>query len=255
MLHLRSLSFVVVFYVNTALLVVIGSPMLIFGRRASQVVLLMHAKTTFWWMRILCGTRIEVRGHENIPDSAALVASKHQSAWDTIGLPMLLPDAAMIMKSELMLIPFYGWFSRRLEMIPVKREMGGAAMRQMMRDAKKCAAKQRQVVIFPEGTRRSPGAPPDYKPGVFMLYSGLNLPCVPVALNSGMFWPRRSFIRHSGTLIVEFLEPIPPGLPRKVFMALLEQRIEAASARLLPSGYVYDELCTDPGGDRATEVR
>lgn len=252
---LRSLTFIAVFYLNTAFLVIVGSPMLLFGRRASKIILIAHAQTTLWWMKVLCGIRIEVRGHENIPTGAALVASKHQSAWDTIGLPMILPEAAMIMKSELMLIPFYGWFSRRLEMIPVKREMGGAAMRQMMRDAKDRAKKQRQIVIFPEGTRRAPGAPGDYKPGVFMLYNGLDLPCVPVALNSGLFWPRRSYAYNPGTLIVEFLEPIPPGVPRKVFMALLEQRIEAASNRLLPPGYVCDEHCTDSDGNHATEAR
>jgi 1-acyl-sn-glycerol-3-phosphate acyltransferase len=165
-----------------------------------------------------------------------LVASKHQSAWDTIALVTLFPDPAMVLKAELLKIPLYGWFCRKFEMIPVERSAGAAALRRMLKAAKTAAAAGRQIVIFPEGTRRAPGAEPDYKPGIVPLYETLGLACVPIALNSGLYWPRRAFRRYPGTIIVEVLEPIPPGLPRSAFRELLEQRIEEATARLVAEG-------------------
>jgi 1-acyl-sn-glycerol-3-phosphate acyltransferase len=230
---LRSLAFTAVFYINTALFLIFGSPLLFGTRRWAMWGLATHARVSMWLMRVICGTRVEVRGRENLPDGAALIASKHQSAWDTMGIIPFLRDPAMIMKQELMYIPFYGWFSYKFGMIPVRRDKRGTALRQMAKDAADRAAKGRDVVIFAEGTRRSPGAPPAYKPGVAMLYDRLGIPCVPVALNSGVFWPRRSLLRRPGTLVVEFLEPIPPGLPRRKFQTLLEERIETACARLL----------------------
>ena len=230
----RSLIFYVVFYVNTGVFLVLGSPLLLGPRRWAMAGLAAHAEASMWWMRVICGTRVEVRGRENLPDGAALIASKHQSAWDTFGLIPLTRDPAMIMKQELLSLPLYGWFSRKFEMIPVRREIGPAALRQMAREAVNRAAQGRDIVIFPEGTRRAPGAPPDYKPGVILLYQALGIPCVPVALNSGYFWPRHTIMRRSGTIVVEFLPAIPPGLPRAEFMALLQDRIESATARLFP---------------------
>jgi len=232
MTMLRSLLFVLVFYLSSAVILLLGSPLL-FGPRAwAMKGLKFHALTSIWWMRVICGTRLEVRGREHLPQGPALIASKHQSAWDTFGLVPLTRDPAMVMKQELLAIPFYGWFSRKFEMIPIKREAGPRALREMAREAAKRAAQGRDVVIFPEGTRRAPGAPPAYRPGIILLYEELRIPCVPVALNSGLFWSRRSLIRRPGTIVVEFLEPIPPGLPRKVFLAQLEERIETATARL-----------------------
>ena len=228
----RSLIFYVVFYVNTALFLTLGSPLLLGPRRWAMAGLAAHARASMWWMRVICGTRVEVRGRENLPKGAAIIASKHQSAWDTFGLIPLTRDPAMIMKQELLSLPLYGWFSRKFEMIPVRREIGPAALRQMARDAGKRASQGRDIVIFPEGTRRAPGAPPDYKPGIILLYEALGIPCVPVALNSGFFWPRHSIMRRPGTIIVEFLPALPPGLPRAEFMALLQDRIETATARL-----------------------
>lgn len=242
MVWIRSLVFEALFYVVTALYLVIGSPVLFLQRRMAMAALNLHARTMVWLMRVICGTRVEVRGHENLPKGAAIIAAKHQSAWDTIGLIPLLYDPAMIMKQELMNIPLYGWFSRKFEMIPVRRDKHGPALRQMAREARTRADEGRHIVIFPEGTRRPPGAPPAYKPGVYLLYAELDIPCVPVALNTGLFWPRRSLIRRPGTIIVEFLPPIPPGLPRRKFMPLLEERIETACARLLPAGYTPEQV-------------
>lgn len=230
----RSLIFYVVFYVNTAVFLIAGSPLLLGPRRWAMAGLAAHARASIWWMRVICGTRVEVRGRENLPKGAAIIASKHQSAWDTFGLIPLTRDPAMIMKKELLSLPLYGWFSRKFEMIPVRRDLGPTALRQMAREAAKRAGQGRDIVIFPEGTRRPPGAPPAYKPGITLLYQALGIPCVPVALNSGYFWPRHSIMRRPGTIIVEFLPAIPPGLPRAEFMALLRDRIETATARLFP---------------------
>jgi 1-acyl-sn-glycerol-3-phosphate acyltransferase len=174
-----------------------------------------------------------VRGAEKLPQGPCLVASKHQSAWETFALIPLFRDPALLMKRELFWIPFHGWFSHKFEMIPVDRDKGPAALRRMLREARKRVADRREIIIFPEGTRRPPGAPPDYKTGVILLYEALGIPCVPVALNSGVFWPRRSLERRPGTIVVEFLDPIPPGLPKAEFLARLTEAIETASARLL----------------------
>jgi 1-acyl-sn-glycerol-3-phosphate acyltransferase len=150
------------------------------------------------------------------------------------------------MKRELFWIPFHGWFSHKFEMIPVDRDKGPAALRRMLREAKKRAADGREIIIFPEGTRRAPGAPPDYKTGIVLLYEALGLPCVPVALNSGAFWPRRSLTLKPGTIVVEFLDPIPPGLPKGEFMERLKGAIEGASARLLAEAKAKEPGCGRP---------
>ena len=231
---IRSLVFLVVFYVNTAVILLLGSPLLLVPRSWAMAGLRFHAVTSMWWMKVICGTRVEVRGREKLPAGPALIAAKHQAAWDTFGLVPLLRDPAIVMKEELLKLPVYGWFSRKFEMIPVRRDLGPTALRQMAREAAKRAAQGRDIVIFPEGTRRPPGAPPAYRPGIVLLYQALGIPCVPVALNSGYFWPRHSILRRPGTIIVEFLPAIPPGLPRAEFMALLQERIETATARLFP---------------------
>ena len=136
------------------------------------------------------------------------------------------------MKRELFWIPFHGWFSTKFKMIPVDRDKGPAALRRMLAAAKDRIAAGREIVIFPEGTRRQPGAPPAYKTGIALLYNALDVPCVPVALNSGAFWSRRSWYRAPGTVVVEILDPIPPGLPRAEFLVRLREAIETASNRL-----------------------
>ena len=229
----RSLLFNVLFYVTTTLFVVLGSPLLFGPRRWAMAALAIHGRFELWLLKLIVGTTFEVRGREKLPKGACLVASKHQSAWETFALIPLFRDPALLMKRELFWIPFHGWFSRKFEMIPVDRDKGPAALRRMLREAKSRIADGREIIIFPEGTRRAPGAPPDYKTGVILLYAALGVPCVPVALNSGVFWPRRSLTRRPGTIVVEFLDPIPPGLPRDEFLARLTTAIETASNRLL----------------------
>ena len=191
-----------------------------------------HARITLWLMKWITGTEMEVRGRENLPDGAYLVAAKHQSAWDTIALILLFPDPALVMKAELLKIPVYGWFCAKIGMIPIQRETGPSALRQMLKAARDRAGDGRQIFVFPEGTRRLPGAPPEYKPGILLLYDSLQLPCVPIALNSGHFWPRDSLMRRPGKIVVEIRPPLPAGLPRKSFRQQLINAIEEPVARL-----------------------
>mgnify|MGYP001163408674 CR=1 FL=1 len=229
----RAALFNLTFYVVTGLFLVLGSPLLLGPRSWAMQGLRAHAIACCWLMRWMVGTKVEVRGRDRLPKGAVLVAAKHQSAWDTFGLVLVFDDPALIMKAELRRIPFYGWFSAKFGMIFVARERGASALKAMLKDAKARAAEGRQILIFPEGNRRPPGAPPDYKPGVVALYESLGLPCVPVAVNSGLFWPRRQFMRFPGTIVVEVLEPIPPGLSRAEFLARLQTVVEDATARLV----------------------
>lgn len=230
---MRAFLFNVLFYVTTVLFLGLGSPLLFGPRSWAMAALALHARTELWLLKTIVGTKLEVRGREKLPKGACLVASKHQSAWETFALIPLFRDPGYLMKRELFWIPFHGWFSYKFEMIPVDRDKGPTALRRMLAEAKIRAAAGREIIIFPEGTRRTPGAPPDYKTGVFLLYEALQIPCVPVALNSGMFWPRRSLKRYPGTIIVEFLDPIPPGLPKREFLPRLQETIETASNRLI----------------------
>jgi len=232
-LYLRSALFYPVLYINWALFLVLGSWLLIGPRRWAMAGLAAHGRATVWLLRVICGTRMEVRGHEKLLPGPVIVAAKHQAAWDTFALISLMRDPALVMKAELLSIPLYGAFCRKFELIPIQRELGPSALRQLAREARSRAAEGREIVIFPEGTRKAPAAPPDYKPGILFLYQDLKVPVCPLALNSGVFWPRHSFLRYPGTIVAEFLDPIPPGLPRQEFMDRLKQAIEGASERLL----------------------
>jgi 1-acyl-sn-glycerol-3-phosphate acyltransferase len=242
----RSLLFNLLFYVTTTLFVVLGSPLLFAPRSWAMAALAVHARFELWLLKVIVGLQVEVRGKEKLLKGACLVAAKHQSAWETFALIPLFRDPALLMKRELFWIPFHGWFSRKFEMIPVDRDKGPSALRRMLREAKKRVAGGREIIIFPEGTRRLPGAPPDYKTGVVLLYEALGVPCVPVALNSGVFWPRRSLSRKPGTIVVEFLDPIPPGLPKAEFMSRLSEAIEGASARLLAEAKAKEPVVGRP---------
>ena len=233
---IRSGLYNAAFYVVTAAFLILGSPLLLAPRSWAMAGLNAHARTCCWLLLVIVGTRIEVRGREHLPAGAALIAAKHQSAWDTFGLIPLLHDPALVMKAELGSIPLYGWFSHKFGMIFIARDKRAGALKSMLREARSRAADGRHILIFPEGTRRAPGAAPDYKPGAAALYETLQLPCIPLALNSGLFWPRRRFRRWPGTIVVEFLAPIPAGLRRRQFMTELELQLETATERLLAEG-------------------
>ncbi len=196
-----------------------------FGKIWSLVVL--------WLLARIVGVDHQVRGRENIPDGPVLYAFKHQSAWETVALNRLIYDPAIVLKRELSFIPFYGWFLVKTGMIPIDRARGGAALRQMLDAARTRLSEGRSIVTFPEGTRTAVGAQARYHPGIFALYAALDAPVVPVALNSGLCWPRRGSVIRPGRITVEYLPLIPSGLRRKEFMALLEDRIETATTRLV----------------------
>jgi len=233
---LRSVAFNVLFYLNLIVQLVAALPTLVMPRMAILKVAMFWAGTSNWLLRVICGTKIEYRGLDKIPHGALLVASKHQSIWETFALLPLFSDPAFILKRELQHIPFFGWYARKGGMIPVDRGRGRAALAGMTERARVEIARGRQIVIFPEGTRRAPGAEPSYRYGAVHLYAETGLTCVPIALNSGLFWPRRSFLRYPGTIVVEILDPIAPGLSKVAFTDKLQDDIEAATARLVAEG-------------------
>jgi len=187
-----------------------------------------------WLLRHLIGLDYRILGEENkIAGGGVIYAIKHQSAWDTITTNLLIEDPAIALKKELTKIPIFGRCLRHIGMIEIDRSSGTKALRSLVDGARQAMERGSPIVIFPEGTRTPPGEKHPYHPGVAALYKQLELPVVPVALNSGMFWGRRSFAKRPGTILVEFLEPIMPGLDRKAFMTELEQRIETATVRLI----------------------
>jgi 1-acyl-sn-glycerol-3-phosphate acyltransferase len=238
MTALRSLLFNFFFYGWTVLCVVIGLPLL-FGPRSGIYYLgRFWARPILAALALLCGLRHEVRGRENLPEGAVLIAAKHQSAWDTIIFSIVLWDHSFVLKRELMWVPLFGLYLASAGLIAVDRKGGAKALKKMVAAARRAATLGRPIVIFPEGTRVAPGQHRPYQPGVAALYGQVGLPVVPVALNSGLFWRRRGFLKHPGTITLEFLPPIAPGLPRKVFLARLEEAIEGRSRALAGAGRV-----------------
>lgn len=230
----RSALFNAAFYFSLIAQMIVFLPVLVLPRRAGLWVVYTWARSCVRLLRVLCGTRVEIRGAENIPRGSAIIASKHQSFLETFSVIPWLEDFAFILKRELHWIPFFGWYTLKFRMIGVTRGARGQAVRSMVTAVREeLAHADRQIIIYPEGTRRAPGAPPQYKTGVAALYSELGLRCVPVAVNTGLFWPRRSFLRFPGTATISFLPVIEPGLDRNAFLAELERRIETETARLI----------------------
>ena len=232
MIVLRALLFNLVLFLSGAVFLSLSMPALLMPRRFTILVGDIWFSFLLFALRIICGISHEIRGLENIPDTPCIIAAKHQSAWDTFAFVTFIEDAAYVIKQELTRIPVYGWLLIKAAMVPVDRAAGAKALRNMIRTARSRLADGRHIVIFPEGTRTAPGQRRSYLPGVAALYSQLGVPVVPVALNSGLFWPRRAFLKRPGHIVVELLPPIPSGLPRREFMERLQSAIEDASARL-----------------------
>ncbi|HWW49407.1 MAG TPA: lysophospholipid acyltransferase family protein [Xanthobacteraceae bacterium] len=235
-IFLRSLVFNVLFYVLIVVLVIAALPTFLMPRTAIMAVARFWATCNIWLLRVVCNTRLEVRGAGKIPKGPLIVASKHQSMWETFALLRYFDDPLYILKRELTLIPFFGWYIGKAGMIAVNRKDGSRALIRLARRAGEEVRRGRQLIIFPEGTRTAPGAMPDYKPGIAQIYVDCDVPCIPVALNSGLFWPRRTFLRYPGTLVVEFLDLLPQGLGRREFIARASAVIEEASTRLVEAG-------------------
>ena len=233
MITFRSLLFNAAFYLVLLVYLVLAMPTLLMPRWGIIRLVQQWARVDLALLRILCGVTVAWRGLDRIPAGAVLVAAKHQSLWETFALLTVFPDPTYILKRELLWLPFWGWYARHAGMIPVDRGGGKPALIAMAARVRDALAAGRQVIVFPEGTRRAPGAEPSYKFGVAHLYAEGVAPCVPVALNSGLFWPRRRFLRYPGQIIVEVLDPIAPGLATEDFFPRLQQAIETATARLI----------------------
>jgi len=230
----RSVVFNILFYLNTLFWMLVGIPTFVMPYRAIVWVAKTWGRVNLVLLRIVAGMNCEIRGRERIPPGALIVASKHQSAWETFALLPLFDNPTFILKRELQLIPVFGWLTIKGRMVPVDRKKGSQALAAMTERARVELGDGRQIIIFPEGTRRPAGAEPRYKYGVAHLYAAGGVPCLPVALNSGVFWPRRRSLRlRPGTVVVEILDPIEPGLDKDVFLARLQDTIETATAQLI----------------------
>ena len=236
MILLRSLLFIAAFYLMSVLTCLIMVPFLFMRRRVVARALRVWGGTVTWLLKVICGVRVEVRGVEHRPTGPALVAAKHQGMFDIFGQLPVLPDACFILKKELTVIPFFGWYAAKDRMIVVDREGHSTALKKLVRDARDRMKEDRQIVIFPEGTRSSPGEPTEYKPGVAALYRELDLPCSLLALNTGVHWPRKGLKIYPGTIVFQYLPPIPAGLKRAEFMREMTTRIDTASNALLAEG-------------------
>jgi len=232
-IFLRSLVFNVLFYLFLVIWLILALPTFLMPRKAILTVARWWAHSNLILMRIVCGTKVEFRGVEKIPQGPLIVASKHQSMWETFALLQFFEQPLYILKRELKFIPFFGWYVMKAEMIDIKRDAGARALRDMTRRAGAAVREGRQLIIFPEGTRRPVEAPPHYKHGIAQVYKDSGVACLPVALNSGLFWPRRTFMRYPGTLVVEFLDPLPPGLSRDEFITRVRDAIEGATDRIV----------------------
>jgi 1-acyl-sn-glycerol-3-phosphate acyltransferase len=233
MIFLRSLIFNILFYLNMLGHMIFGLRYLWAPRIDAIRALQRWARSSTWLFEKICNTKMEVRGAEFIPRGGAIIAGKHQSFWETFAVLPLLDDPCMVMKDQLFSIPLFGRFMRKFGMIGVDRGAGSTALRNLIARSKTEIEMNRQLVIMPEGTRAAPGDPPDYKPGVAALYSQLNVPCIPFGLNSGLYWPRRKFMRYPGTIVIEFCPTIAPGLPRKLFQEALQTAIETSTNKLI----------------------
>jgi 1-acyl-sn-glycerol-3-phosphate acyltransferase len=235
---IRSILFNILFYMNTFVHCIGALISLVLPRRCVLLVSKSWAHSSLWLLKPVCGIGVEWRGLEKIPPGPLLIACKHQSVWETFVLLTLVRDPAFIVKRELIWIPLFGWAMWRGGMIPVNRSAGSQALSIMTARANTEVRRGqgRQIIIFPEGTRRPAGAEPKYKYGIAHLYDACGVPCVPIALNSGLFWPRRSFLRYPGTVVLEVLDPIPPGLDKDEFFKRLRNDLEAATAKLVEQG-------------------
>jgi len=233
MILLRSLLFQTAFYLTTAVFAIVGLPVLLMDRHRVQAYAKFWTGTEVWLLEKICGTKLVWRGLENLPRGACVIAAKHQSTLETMALTTKGEDFSYILKRELTAIPIFGWYLKGAGQVAIDRAKRGQALPDLTRQVREAMEQGRQIIIFPEGTRKPVGAPPEYKSGVSHLYADTGAVCVPVALNTGLFWPRHSLSIHPGTVTIAFLQPIEPGLDKQRFLQLLESRIEAATVELI----------------------
>ena len=234
MLFVRSVILNVVFYIWTAILILVCMLTLPFPRKYLMGVARFWGTTMPRIFVAIMGGSFEIRGRENLPkEGGFILAPKHQSAFETFALLPLVRDPLFILKRELLWIPGFGLCILKGEMVAIDRGARSQALKDMMAQARERMKDDRQLIIFPEGTRTSVDAEPHYKYGIAHIYKNLDVPCVPVALNTGLFWPRRTFMRHGGKILIEVLPPIEPSLEPDVFFETLSTSIETASNKLI----------------------
>lgn len=233
MLIIRNILFALAFYANTTFWFLFAFLGYLLPQRHFMRFCRGWASSSLWLFERLIGARVEIRGRHNMPREGAIVAAKHQSAWETIAMLPMLDRPTFIYKKELSYIPVLGWHLRRAGQIPIERGGRADVLARLTGTVRGNIDQGRQIIIFPEGTRRPVGAPPDYKIGVAQLYKSFGAPVVPVALNAGLAWPRRRFLKRPYTIIIEFLDPIPAGMPPRAFFRALQERIETATDRLV----------------------
>lgn len=232
MIYVRSILFNIYFVIASAVVITCCSPFLMGSRYWAHTGGRLWWWVTVWGARHIVGIDYKIIGQEHLPKSPYIIACKHQSAWETIALGPLFPNATVVIKKELLKVPIMNLYFWRLNSIALDRRDGLSALKKLVARAKQEVAKGRDIFIFPEGTRTIPGEEPPYQPGITALYQQLNVPVVPVALNAGMFWGRRSFLKYPGTIVLEILPAIQPGLERKTFLATLQTIINTRSQQL-----------------------
>ena len=246
----RSILFVFLFNAGTFVQMVFWLPVaFILPRKLFWNIPKSWGWSMLWMQHLLIGTRFEFRGVENVPqDRGYIMAAKHQSSWETYATLLFLNNPSYILKRELMFIPFFGWLATKGDVIPVNRGKQREALKAMNKEAKRQIGDNRQIVIYPEGTRKTAFAEPAYKYGITHMYQDIEVPVLPAALNSGIFWPRNSLLLYRGTCVLEFLPVIEPGLDAETFSEELVETIEKATAKLLDEG-VSDPEYDGPGRD------
>jgi len=232
----RSLLFNLFYFSSTAILLIPGVFVRLFAPHRALALATLWARVELAAARMICGIKLEVSGMEHLQPGAALIASRHESAFDTLVWLTILPRVAYVLKTELLRIPIFGSLVRPAGMIPVDRDGGSTALRSLMRDGAAAARDGRQIVIFPEGTRAEPGRMPPLQPGVAALAAATKLPVTPVVTDSGDYWGRRAFRKRPGTIRLVVLPPLPTGLARTVLMDDLETALRTGMARLRPDG-------------------
>lgn len=239
MIVLRSLVFNLYYIVWTLVIGALLTPLLIGPRKLLMPFIRFWLRGFIGGARILVGINWRVEGRENLPKGACIIACKHQSAWETLFLHLLLDDPAYVLKKELLRLPLVGWQMKKAGSIAIDRKAGMGALRQVLRKAEPVLREGRQIIIFPEGTRVPPLAEAAWQPGVGALYtrfsspdSEIKAPVVPIALNSGVFWGRNAFIKRPGTVILRIMPPMPEGLDKKAFLKELRTRIDGTSREL-----------------------
>jgi 1-acyl-sn-glycerol-3-phosphate acyltransferase len=234
-MRLRPILLNTALYASLIVWMIAALPTLVLPRGVLMAVVRAWGRYFIALCRIVGGMDVDFRGRDRIPEGPLLVASKHQSLWETFALLAIFRDPCFVLKRELTYIPIFGWYAIKARQLPLDRRGGAAVLKALNARAREEVRRDggRQLLFFPEGTRRPPGAEPAYRFGIAHVYEAVDVPCLPVALNAGLFWPRRSVNHRQGTILVEFMEPIPPGLPRDVFFARLQEEIEGGSSALL----------------------